>query len=55
MSATAGTNIGGTVDCKSVSEYANGLSDVVVSRDYVYTCSEPGQNQIVEDIKKPTV
>jgi len=47
-----GNNIGGTVDCKSVSEFANGLNDVVVSRDYVYTCSEPGQNQIVEDIKK---
>jgi heterodisulfide reductase subunit A len=47
-----GTNIAGTVDCSAVSEYAHGLKDVVVSRDYVYTCSEPGQNQIVEDIKK---
>jgi len=47
-----GTNIAGTVDCKAVSEYAQGLEGVVVSRDNVYTCSEPGQNQIVEDIKK---
>ena len=47
-----GTNIAGTVDCKSVSEYAQGLEGVVVSRDNTYTCSEPGQNQIVEDIKK---
>jgi len=47
-----GTNIAGTVDCKSVSEYAQGLEGVVVSRDSTYTCSEPGQNEIVEDIKK---
>ena len=47
-----GTNIAATVDCKSVTDYAQGLEDVVVSRDNVYTCSEPGQNQIAEDIKK---
>ncbi len=46
-----GTNIGGTVDCKAVAEYAKSLEGVVVSRDNVYTCSEPGQNQIAEDIK----
>jgi heterodisulfide reductase subunit A len=47
-----GSNIAATVDCKAVSEYAQGLEGVVISRDSVYTCSEPGQNQIVEDIKK---
>jgi len=47
-----GTNIAATVDCKVVSEYAEGLEGVVVSRDNVYTCSEPGQAQIIEDIKK---
>jgi heterodisulfide reductase subunit A len=47
-----GTNIASTVDCKSVTDYAQGLEGVVVSRDNVYTCSEPGQNQIVDDIKK---
>ncbi len=47
-----GTNIAGTVDCSAVAQYAQGLKDVVVSRDYVYTCSEPGQNQIIDDIKK---
>lgn len=47
-----GTNIAGTVDCPGVAEYARGLKGVVVSRDYVYTCSEPGQMQIVEDIKE---
>ena len=46
-----GTNIEGTVDCKSVAEFAKDLPNVVVSRDNSYTCSEPGQNQIVEDIK----
>jgi len=47
-----GTNIAGTVDCKAVSEYAKGLDGVIVSTDNTYTCSEPGQNQIIEDIKK---
>jgi heterodisulfide reductase subunit A len=47
-----GTNIASTVDCKAVSEYAQGLKGVVVSRDNVYTCSDPGQNQIADDIKK---
>lgn len=47
-----GTNIGATVDCKVVSDYAQGLQGVVVSRDNVYTCSEPGQAQIIDDIKK---
>jgi heterodisulfide reductase subunit A len=46
-----GTNIAGTVDCRTVTEDASKLPDVVVSRDNLYTCSEPGQNQIVEDIK----
>jgi len=52
MSATVAQNIAGSVDCSNVAEYARGLKGVVVSRDYVYTCSEPGQMQIVEDIKK---
>ncbi len=46
-----GTNIASTVDCKAVSDYAEGLEGVVVSRDSTYTCSEPGQAQIIEDIK----
>jgi heterodisulfide reductase subunit A len=46
-----GTNIAGTVDCRSVSEEASNLTGVVISRDNLYTCSEPGQNQIVEDIR----
>lgn len=46
-----GTNIGGTVDCKAVADYAQSLDGVVISRDNIYTCAEPGQNQIAEDIK----
>ncbi|MBE6493240.1 MAG: CoB--CoM heterodisulfide reductase iron-sulfur subunit A family protein [Methanosphaera stadtmanae] len=47
-----GVNIGGVVDCASVAEYANSLPDVVVAREYKYTCSDPGQEMIQEDIKE---
>jgi heterodisulfide reductase subunit A len=46
-----GTNIAGTVDVKSLSEYAGKLPNVVVSRDYKYMCSDPGQELVKEDIK----
>jgi len=45
-----GTNIAGTVDVKAVAEYAAGLRDVVVSREYKYMCSDPGQTLIQQDI-----
>ncbi|MCR4425525.1 MAG: CoB--CoM heterodisulfide reductase iron-sulfur subunit A family protein [Firmicutes bacterium] len=45
-----GTNIAGAVDCSKVSRYASGLPGVVVARDYVYTCSDPGQEMIKQDI-----
>jgi len=47
-----GSNIAGTVNCEEVTEFAQGLDDVVVARDYKYMCSEPGQNLIKEDIKE---
>ncbi|MGA2461586.1 MAG: CoB--CoM heterodisulfide reductase iron-sulfur subunit A family protein [Candidatus Bathyarchaeia archaeon] len=47
-----GTNIGKTVDCKAVADYAKGLPDVVVARDYQYTCSDPGQEMIKKDIRE---
>ena len=47
-----GSNIAGTVDCAKVAEFAQGLDNVAVSRDYKYMCSEPGQNLIKEDIKE---
>jgi heterodisulfide reductase subunit A len=40
------------VDCKAVAEYAAGLAHVVVSRDYKYMCSEPGQELIRTDIQE---
>jgi heterodisulfide reductase subunit A2 len=47
-----GSNIGAIVDCKAVADYASGLPNVVVSRDYKYMCSEPGQELIQKDIKE---
>jgi heterodisulfide reductase subunit A len=46
-----GTNISRTVDVEKVAEFAQSLDSVVVARTYKYTCSEPGQNLIKEDIK----
>ncbi|MGN1362744.1 MAG: 4Fe-4S binding protein [Methanobrevibacter sp.] len=47
-----GVNIAAAVDVESVAEYAGTLPDVVVSKDYKYMCSDPGQSLIQEDIKK---
>ncbi|MHA2611545.1 MAG: FAD-dependent oxidoreductase [bacterium JZ-2024 1] len=47
-----GTNIAGMVDVKAVAEYAATLPGVVVSRDYKYMCSDPGQALIEQDIKE---
>lgn len=47
-----GTNIARTVDCKAVTEYASNLPNVVIARDYQYTCSDPGQEMIKNDIRE---
>jgi len=47
-----GLNIASTVDCEAVALFAEGLSDVVVSRDNKYICSEPGQQLIHDDIRQ---
>ncbi len=47
-----GSNIAGKVDVKAVAEYARTLPNVVVSKDYVFMCSEPGQEMIRQDIKE---
>ncbi len=47
-----GLNIAGVVDVKAVAAYARELPGVVLSKDYVYMCSEPGQGLIQEDIRK---
>ena len=47
-----GTNIAGVVDVGAVTEFARGLPSVVMAKDYIYMCSDPGQNMIKEDIKE---
>ena len=45
-----GLNIGGTVDCEAVAEQASTLEGVVFTEHQLYTCSEPGQEKIKQDI-----
>jgi len=45
-----GLNIAQSVDCAKVAAEAAGTEDVVVAKDIVYACSEPGQQQIKKDI-----
>lgn len=47
-----GLNIAGVVDVEEVAKYAKTLPGVVVSKNYIYMCSEPGQAMIKEDIVK---
>ncbi|MFB3854135.1 MAG: 4Fe-4S binding protein [Vicinamibacterales bacterium] len=47
-----GTNIAGTIDVKAVAEQAAKLTGVVVSREYKYMCSDPGQELIRDDVEK---
>ena len=46
-----GTNIAATVDVKKVKEELAKEEGVVFSEDYLYMCSEPGQNTVIEAIK----
>ncbi len=45
-----GLNIAQSVDCKKVANSVSTTDDVVVSKDIVYACSEPGQQAIKDDI-----
>lgn len=47
-----GVNIAGTVDVKSVAEKMGQVEDVAYSTDYIYMCSEPGQQIIREAIRQ---
>ena len=47
-----GLNIAAVVDCAQVAEASAKLPDVVVSKDYRYMCSDPGQEMIKQDIEK---
>lgn len=45
-----GSNIAGTVDCAAAAQSALSLPDVVLAKDLMYTCAEPGQAAIEEAI-----
>ena len=45
-----GTNIAAVVNVAAVADVASGLPGVIVARDYVYMCSDPGQALIQQDI-----
>jgi len=47
-----GNNIAGTVDVARVAEETRKIPGVVYSTDYMYTCSEPGQDEIKEAIRR---
>ncbi len=47
-----GSNIAKMVDVEDVAEKAKDLEGVVISKDYKYMCSDPGQELIYKDIKE---
>jgi len=47
-----GINIAGTVDVKKVAKELSKHKGVVHAEDYVYMCSDPGQNLIIDAIKE---
>lgn len=46
-----GENIAGAVNIEETRKYAENLPDVVVARDYLFMCSDPGQELIKQDIR----
>ncbi|MBI5476888.1 MAG: CoB--CoM heterodisulfide reductase iron-sulfur subunit A family protein [Ignavibacteriales bacterium] len=47
-----GTNISLMVDVETVAKEMAKLPNVVISKDYKYVCSDPGQDIIIKDIKE---
>jgi len=47
-----GNNIAGTVEVEKVAEEARKMPGVVFATTYMYTCSEPGQDEIKDTIKR---
>ena len=45
-----GKNIAGSVDCEEVTKYASTLPHVVLAKDNMYSCSDPGQESMKKDI-----
>jgi len=46
-----GVNIAATVNVPDVVAFAQKLPNVIVAREHKYTCSQPGQDMIKDDIK----
>ncbi len=47
-----GTNIAGVIAVREVADRIGEMPGVVVSRDYKYMCSDPGQEMIAQDIRE---
>ena len=47
-----GANIAATLNVKELAEFATTLRGVVVARDYMFMCSDPGQELIKNDIRE---
>jgi len=47
-----GMNISATVNVEAVAAFSNKLDNVILSRDYNYMCSDPGQDLIKNDIQE---
>ncbi|RJP18531.1 MAG: CoB--CoM heterodisulfide reductase iron-sulfur subunit A family protein [Candidatus Omnitrophota bacterium] len=47
-----GINIAGKVNVSAVAEFAGTLPNVVVTREYKFMCSDPGQELIQNDVKE---
>ena len=50
-----GENIAGAVNIEEVRQYAENLPDVAVARNYLFMCSDPGQELIRQDLKSGLV
>jgi heterodisulfide reductase subunit A len=50
-----GSNIAGTVDVEKVTEFASGLPEVFIARNYKFMCSDPGQELIKKDIRESNI
>ena len=49
---SCGKNIGGTVDVKDVTEFAKSIPNVKTTMLNIYTCADPGQNEIKTAIQE---
>jgi heterodisulfide reductase subunit A len=47
-----GTNIADTVDVEKTAKFAQGLDGVTISKDMMYACSGPSQQEIMVDIRE---